>query len=440
MRDILVTALVFGAIPFILMRPHIGILVWSWLGYMSPHRLTWGFAYAMPFAQIVAIAVLISAFINKKDLKFYWYREQTVLLLFSFWMQISTFFALHPEFAWEQWNKVWKIQLMTFFTIFLINDKKKLHMLIWVIALSLGFYGVKGGIFTIQTGGGGRVWGPAGSFIAGNNELGLALVMTVPLMFYLYLTLKKQWLKVGMFGAIALTCLAILGTQSRGAFLGIAAMLAYLVLKSQKKFLYGIIFVVLAFSAFNFMPEKWHDRIDSIANYEEDSSAMGRLNSWQFAINIALARPLTGAGFEGFTPQLFYQYAPDPLDFHDAHSIYFEVLGEQGFVGLFLFLLLAIFTYQSAKKCVKQTNGIAELNNLNHLMRMVQVSIIGYLVSGAFLGLAYFDFYYHLVAIVIISKYLVAEHLSRPQEEKPTIPGGMSSEEMDKLISDYKFR
>ena len=69
MRDVLLTLLVFGSLPFILKRPHIGVLVWAWLSYMNPHRLTWSFAYDMPFAQIVAITLLIALFSTKEKLK-----------------------------------------------------------------------------------------------------------------------------------------------------------------------------------------------------------------------------------------------------------------------------------------------------------------------------------------------------------------------------------
>ena len=68
MRDILVTAIVFGVLPFIFKRPWIGILLWCWLGYMNPHRQAWGFAYDFPFAFITAI-VTIAAFLFSKEKK-----------------------------------------------------------------------------------------------------------------------------------------------------------------------------------------------------------------------------------------------------------------------------------------------------------------------------------------------------------------------------------
>ena len=181
MRDLFVTGVIFSLLPFILKRPWVGILVWSWLAYMNPHRLAWGFAYDFPFSMVVGLVTIAAFLFSKEKKEMVWTRETGLLLIFVGWMLITTLFALYPQFAWEQWDKVWKIQLMIFLTVLLINDRYKLHWLVWVIALSLGFYGIKGGIFTIVNGGVFRVQGPGGTFIAGNNEMALALVMVIPL-------------------------------------------------------------------------------------------------------------------------------------------------------------------------------------------------------------------------------------------------------------------
>ena len=190
--------------------------------------LTWGFAYDFPFAEITAIVMLISLLISKEPKRIPWSRETVVLLIFILWMFCTTFFAFHPNPAWQQWDKVWKIQVMVFCTLMLINSKQKLDWLIWVIVLSLGFYGVKGGIFTIVHGGVYHVRGPAGSFIYGNNEIGLALTMTIPLMRYLQLQVSRRWINSGLLAAMCLTGIAAIGSQSRGALVGMLSWGAFL--------------------------------------------------------------------------------------------------------------------------------------------------------------------------------------------------------------------
>ena len=156
------------------------------------------------------------------------------------------------------------------------------------------------------------------------------------------------------------------------------------------------------------MPAEYYERMNTIKTYEQDQSAMGRINAWWFAFNLALARPLVGGGFETFQPSLFALYAPNPQDYHDVHSIYFEVLGEHGFVGLFLFLSLMWMTWRMAGRVRRAAGLDAGRKWLVDLMAMIQVSLVGYAVGGAFLGLAYFDLYYHLVALVVIANRLQA--------------------------------
>ncbi len=417
MRDIFVTVVVFGSIPLILVIPHIGVLMWAWLGFMNPHRLTWGFALSVPFAQIIAITTLIGILFSREPKGIPRTRETFVLLLFTAWTLITTFFAFNQEAAWLQLEKVWKIQLMIFVTIVLMQRTERLQALIWVIVLSIGFYGVKGGTWTIATGGAYRIWGPDGTFIGGNNEIGLAFIMTIPLMRYLQLTSARWWVRMGLTGAMALSAISILGTHSRGAFVGVTAMLLFLVLKSRKRLILAIVLAVAVPLGLLFMPQKWFDRMDTIRTYEQDASAMGRINSWTFAYNLAKDRPLIGGGFEVFgKSELHDIYAPNP-DVRDAHSIYFEVLGEHGFVGLFLFLSLGFLVWRSCSVVKKQVRGHPELGHFNDLAMMTQVSLVGYAASGAFLGLAYFDLYYNLVAIVILVKVMVREHLEEMAAE-----------------------
>src|SRR3990172_10874138 len=160
LRDIFVTAVVLISLPLILSKPYIGIYVWSWLGYMNPHRLSWGFAYTFPFAFIVGLTTLAGLLFSRESKRIPWTRESILLLLFILWMLVTTFFAFYPELAWPQMEKVAKIQLMIFLTLILINTREKLHTLVWIIALSLGFYGIKGGIFTVLHGGVYEVRGP----------------------------------------------------------------------------------------------------------------------------------------------------------------------------------------------------------------------------------------------------------------------------------------
>jgi probable O-glycosylation ligase (exosortase A-associated) len=423
MRDLIITMIVFGAVPFMLTRPYVGIMVWSWLGYMNPHRLTWGFAYNFPFVQVAALCTLASLFINKEPKRFPWTTTTILWLSWVAWMAFTTLFAQVPEDANAELIRSIKIQMMVLITYLVIRNKHQLNMLIWTIVVSLGFFGTKGGAFTLATGGSHMVWGPPGSFIEGNNELALALLMIVPLMRYLQLESENKWVRRGTGVAQVLTLFSIVGSYSRGAFLGASAMGLMLWLKSKNKILIGISIIVCVSLVWSFMPQAWFDRMNTISTYEEDGSAMGRINAWWFAFNLAKAHPIVGGGYQAFTPELFLQYAPIPDDFHDAHSIYFEVLAEQGFIGLSIFLALGLSAFLAGSWILRNTKNIDSLRWANTLAAMLQVSLLGYAVGGAFLGLAYFDLPYHLISLIVITQVLVKEELEKlPLEERAKNP------------------
>jgi probable O-glycosylation ligase (exosortase A-associated) len=406
MRDIAVTLAVFGTLPFILRWPWVGILVWTWLGFMSPHRMAWGFSTTMPFAMIVALVTLIAILFSRDPKRFSRDPGIVLMVVFLAWMFLTTLNAHYPELAWEQFNKIWKIFLMIFVATLVINTRERMLALVAVITLSIAFFGVKGGVFTLLTGGGFHVQGPPNSFIGGNNELGLALVMTLPLLFYGYLTFKRFVLRAACIGAIGLTVVATLGTQSRGALLGLVAMGAFIWLKSRYKLQIAILIAVAVLVLVPVMPESWFDRMSSIRDYEHDGSAQGRLNAWRMAFNLASNEPM-GGGFETFQPAEFARYSPIPRLTLDAHSIYFEVLGEHGFPGLAIFLALLAVTWVGASRTIRRCKGDASLRWLADLMAMVQVSLLSYLTAGAFLGMAYFDYFYNLVLIVAMAKGMV---------------------------------
>ncbi len=401
LRDIFLLVTIYGSIPFIYIKPFIGLLVWYWLSLMNPHLISWTLS-TQPFAQLIAIVMLSSLLISQQEQKRLPATSITVTLaLFWFWMLTTTIFSLFPDRAWTQWDKVWKIMLTTYVAMMMLNTKERVIALTTVAALSIGFYGFKGGYFTILTGGGYKVWGPASSFIGGNNEIGLALIMAIPLLMYVRTIVAYRLLKLALLVGVVLCVFSIVGTQSRGAFVGIAAVGAYFLWKTKNKVVWLILLVPLALTVYNFMPESWHERMASISEYEEDGSAMGRLQAWEMAFNLALDRPF-GGGFETFKPATYLMYLPEVGARNtDAHSIYFEVMAEHGFIGLTLFLLIGLFSLRACARIVRRTRGIAELEWMNNLARMMQVSLVGYAVSGLFLGLAYFDFYYALVAIIV---------------------------------------
>ena len=414
MRDILLLLIMAGVIPFIFRKPFFGVLAWCWVSYMVPHKLTFGFMQNFPIAQLVAV-VFLGVFIFSKEPKKVPFSSITFwLFAFYFWILLTYLVHTKSAFVDNLAIKILKIQLFTIVILMLLTTRERIEQTLWVIGLSIAFYGVKGGIFTISTGGSGRVWGPPGGYFEGNNELGLTLVITIPILLYLRKIATQKWVKNALMVAIVLCAISALGTQSRGAFLAISACGLFYWLKSNKKLVTAIPIVILAASFVTFMPQSWHDRMDTIFVENEDDydgSIKGRLNAWRMAVNIA-GDNLTGGGLNAATPANFLIYAPEPERFHDFHSIYFQILGKHGYPGLFIYLMIFMSTWFVAQRIRKKTKAHQELDWAYHMMSLLQVSLIAFAVGGAFLGLAYFDLPYHLVITVAAVNTVVNKRLA----------------------------
>ena len=396
--------------------------MWVWISMMNPHRLTFGFAYQLPFAMIIAIATLVGLVFSRGRKTLPLTPISLLLLAFVAWMSITSLFAMQPaDVVYVSWSQVIKTQFMLFVTMMLIRGRKQIDQLIWVIVISVGFYGVKGGIWTLTSGGQNLVWGPPGSFIEGNNELGLALAMLIPLMYYLAATTSKKWIKYGMWAAIGACVFSILGSHSRGAFLAIGAAAVFLGIKSGRPIVTTAVLVLALAGAAAVMPENWTERMGTIETYQSDASAISRLQTWETIWNMVKSRPIFGAGFDLANPQLYEMYSPYPdMEVYGPHSIYFQVLGEHGFVGLALFLALGVTIWRRGKKLALACMGEPGLEWVPLLMRMVQVSLLVFATGGAFLGLLHYDLPYFLGAIVVLTEVAVAEQKS----EKSVRPTG----------------
>ncbi|HCB14330.1 MAG TPA: putative O-glycosylation ligase, exosortase A system-associated [Gammaproteobacteria bacterium] len=360
----------------------------------------------MPVAMMILVATLVGLLFYRGVKRFPVCAPVLALLAFDLWMVVTHFFGMYPELAEVFAVRILKIQVMVFVAIFILVNRQHIDALVWVLVGSLAYYGTKGGLFTILTGGSFRVWGPEGSFIEGNNELALSLIMVIPLMRYLQLTYGNKRIKRGMVACMLLCAASALGSQSRGALLAISAMALLLWWRGKGKLLGGVLIVVTAVALISFMPSEWENRMNTIQTYDQDASAMQRIDAWTMTWNLAKDHPIIGGGYAIYTMENFIKYSLyfGTMGTRNAHSIYFSVMGEHGFVGLGLFLLIWLTTWRSASWIRKHSGPDGEYAWAYWLASMTQVSIIGYLTGGAFLYLAYFDLPYNLLILVAITQ------------------------------------
>jgi len=415
MRDLIILGLVAFAVIATLRKPIWGTLAWIFISVSSLHQM--GYATSiLPIALVIGICLLFSILIHRSEYKFSWSNPLIWLAVFTIWMNITYLASYSLEENYSMWLRVMKINLFLFVISGAILTRRDIDLVILTLVLALGFTGAKGGLFTLATGGSYVVWGPGG-FIGGNNEFALALVMTIPLIYYLWYISDRRWVKHALLGMMFLCSVSAIGSQSRGALLAISAIGIMLIAKSKQRLLLilvtiGVIGVVLAI-----MPDAWYERMGTIRSYEEDRSAMGRINAWTMAFNLASDR-IFGSSFENVTFDYFLKYGLDTENMQGPHSIFFQILGQHGFIGLFLFLGMGVSAWRCASRVVRSSNKNSQngMQNIT-LAEMTKVSLVGYAVGGAFLELAYFDMpYYLMLAIAKLDK--LTGHTQSEQEGK----------------------
>jgi probable O-glycosylation ligase (exosortase A-associated) len=260
--------------------------------------------------------------------------------------------------------------------------------------------------------------GPGNSFIGTNTGLGLALVMVIPLLLALAREEQRHWLRNTLRFTMACSVLSTPFTYSRGALLGLAATAPFMFLRSKRKLLVLLILVPLAFFAKELLPNELVQRTESIGEYKTDQSAQFRLQAWSVAWNIAKQRPFTGAGFNfeyGKDDERWLSYADFVVPDADnvaraAHSIYFQVLGQHGFLGLFLFVLVLVGSLWRLRRMRAQARVSPETEWIASYASAIQLGLVGFMVSGAFISQAYFDLVYTYFALIALLQRELAEH------------------------------
>lgn len=430
--------------------PFAGVLGWTWLSLMSPNKLAFGFAADLPFNLVLAIVVIAGWLVSKEPKRIPMTAVTRLWMLFIVLMTITTFFALNHALAWDRWDKTIKVMALGLLVAMMTTTRERAQALVWIIVLSLGYFGIKGGLFTIITGGGGHVVGPAGSSIADNNYLALALAMTLPLMFYLFLHSSHRLTRIGLIAAMLLTAAGIMGTYSRGGMVGLGVMGLFLCMRSRRPVLVTLVALIAIVTVTQVMPEKWSTRVSTLKNASEQTTFLTRYDAWKVAYNIAASRPLIGGGF-GATedPEVYRIYARGqslygekdrenaikrtakrlgetpsqvaptfPSDYtgaHAVHSIYFQVLADHGFVGLIVFLSLLAACWFQWNRLRRSTRNKPQEMWIHDLASMMQVSMVSFLVAGAAVSMCYYDLFYLLMGLGIALHKMAAVKAAEPQ-------------------------
>lgn len=422
MRDLIVLAVIFASLPVILFRPYFGLVAYSWLAYMRPQDMAWGMSRVLPLSQWVALAMLLGIVVTLGRERLAILKLQTVLMiLLALWISATVLTAVLPEMAKEIYGHYWKAILIAVLTTGLVRDRERFRTLVIVIAFSLGFLGAKRGLYGLLRGGVQYNDGPGG-MMADNNSFALMLNMSLPLLVGIATTDPRRWVRLTAAGMAALTVPTIFFTFSRGGLLTLCLVAGLLIWRSKNRW---IVAAVLAVSLIGFaaltsdtVTEKYVQRAETIDDYQEDGSAMGRINAWKTSWYVFLDYPVFGVGPNNLAA-VFQRYSPEPGRFRVAHNAYFQLLAECGLPALLLF----VGAIGAALWRMQRLRGETGQPWIEVQARMFQISILAYLLGSMFLNMAYNEVIYHLVALTVCLE-VVAE-----AEARATAPEKESAEE-----------
>jgi probable O-glycosylation ligase (exosortase A-associated) len=422
--------MVFGAmfflLPLSLRNATVAYLLWGWTSLIALPMFVYGFMASVPFVQIFAIITLVLLLRGKNINVKKFTPHENIFLLFIFAAQAllsATFSYSGLTVNWEVCTTLLKVLLFCIFMHMFLFNRLRIHIFLVLLTTAIAFYSVTEGLKFLKSGGAHNVQGAAN--LGDNNHTALAFVMVLPLIWYLFQYSKSKLARLGFASAFLFTCLAVMATNSRGGFLAMAGVAVWIIARSRRKFV-GVIFVIAAATlVLQLAPAKWFNRMDTISTaVDVDTSFQGRLIAWKRASAIALDNPVLGGGFRSVqAPVLFDKYRDSEgfLGFIDtprasyptaAHSIYFEALSDIGFLGFIIFISIIVSAFVNRRRIKKFINSDnANLIWASDLADSIGGSLFAYLIGGAAVSMAYFEFTYVLVTLMSVIYLFVANEV-----------------------------
>jgi probable O-glycosylation ligase (exosortase A-associated) len=411
-RDVLLIVGAGGSALVALRLPVYGLITLVVLSLLSPQSFVWGMARTVPWSQLVAGATIIG-FLFSAEPKAFLHRQPAIRFTLLLWgvFAFSSMFAFHPDRAWDSLVQVSKILLIVVLSTALINTAQRLEWLLRAIALTLGFYGAKAGLFAVFNGGEQLVLGPELGFLAANNSMGMALAMNVPVLFYVAKQERSWWMRRLMLTMLVLSYPGTIFTYSRGAWLGLGAATALMIWGSRRRYsLIGMVCLILIAVmpfAWDTAPERLRVRYDSLKNYATDTSAQSRFWNWEFCFRIGVARPITGAGFDLYGVDAYEAFFPEFLDrwpgkVWSCHSAWLTMFAEHGVAGFAVWLALLASTFLTLYRIRTAGRVRPDGDRIAGYARGMAISLFTFCIVGTFLDIAYFDLFYHFIAVVAV--------------------------------------
>ncbi len=424
MRDLVFLAYLAALLGLGLRRPFLFVLAYAYIDIVSPQRLCYYLLNSLPISLIAFAAALGGwLFIDKKsDTRFSW-RQALILVLLGYcaW---TTSTADFPIEAATKWGWVWKALVFAVFLPLTLRTRLRIEALSLAMVLCASSIIITGGIKTALSGGG---YGTLNLMVENNSGLyegsiiSTVAICIIPLILYLakWQTIFPNDWKVKIFAyALCFACLLMpIGTQARTGLVCAAILAGMMLMRAKRRFLYGALIAGAVVISIPFLPASFTARMSTIQNHQADESAGTRVAVWKWTLEYVGEHPM-GGGFEAYLQnKIRYNtvktigegssVAVQTTAIEDKgrayHSSYFEMLGEQGWPGLGMWLLLnfmcLVRTELLRRRYAKVTEG-PDAWVSPYALAMQQGHII-YLIGSLFVGIAFQPFIFMLIALQI---------------------------------------
>ncbi|MDB5103939.1 MAG: hypothetical protein JWP91_1628 [Fibrobacteres bacterium] len=407
------------------------IMVLAWICFMRPHDFSWGFWGSVPTFKL-ALGMAILSCLYHGQIRFKFPPILILFLAFLGWSGIGCALAYDSAIAWAFYLRFlatfWVVSVFVFAAI---NDLTTLKQALWVSAGSLGILAAKtGGMMTLK--GGGHVTDQINGFVGDNNVFGLTVCLAIGCVLGLKGTLpKKKAYLLPFYATVFLMVMCVIFTKSRGAFLSLGVILLLSNLVSKNPIRNTLMLGAVLAAAYFVIPSDYFDRMETFKNIEQDDSAMSRVFFWHLSWLQALQHPIFGIGLDNhMTYNLnFFRGELGNSTNHVAHSVYFQVLAETGFVGFGLYLAMCLSTLWALHRAHGRSRVLSskrpDLAWVGTAAFWMRNSFIGYMFGSAFLNMLVFDFPWFFIWF----SHMLGPMMEREYARKPFRKKGAPSAE-----------
>ena len=412
MRDLAMVFVWLAIVPLALREPFIGVMMWDWTAFLNPNSFVFGFATTVQFNKIAAGLTGLGFLFSNASKRIHWDGHIIILLLLLLQGTISYLLAPNNISAPDVFDKFWKICALCVLINIVITSRLRLHSMLIITAVALGYYGVSEGFKMILTGGGYHMLG-IGSY-GDNNQSAIPLLMILPILSYLSRYSKLRIVRYVFLAGTLIDSLGVMSTWSRGAFVGLSILAIAMVLLSKRRLRAGVLVGVAAVAIMSLLSVGYVERLQTIQDASQDDSFMGRVLAWEVSYEMAREHPFFGEGFHAVQdvsiwgdyvqkvplPEALRGLPPDLAK--AAHSIYFEVMGDLGFLGLAIYLLLLLYGFRNTGKVIRFTKRKPDLQWMAEMAMAFRLSLIVFAVTGAAVSVGYFEILYVVLTLAAV--------------------------------------